>query len=328
MKLTQGIFLIGLAVVLLGASMSIFTVDQREQAIVLQLGQPVGDIKGPGLHFKIPFVQDVRYFDKRILSVDPAPEQMVVSSQNTSDTGTAANKAKVPNGDANDMSNDGSDEQFSIDNVSGEPIIVDTFARYKIIDPLQFMKTLGSVVNANNRLQNILSDATKAVLGKTTLVDLLSESRRDVMAEIQTRVNKGIKKDELGIEIVDVRIVRADLTPELRQSTVRRMISGLKKRATETRAKGEERALEIRSTAEKERSVILANADKEAQMIRGQGDKKAITIYADAFNKDTEFYDFMRSLEAYRNTLATPDTRLILSPDSEFFKYFGQNKGQ
>lgn len=323
MKLIQGIFLIGLAVILLGTGMSIFNVDEREQAIVLQLGQPVGDIKGPGLHFKIPFVQDVRYFDKRILSVDPAPEQMVISSKATTMMSDSAKRkleaSKKENGDSDTFTP-------TIDMVSGEPIIVDTFARYKIVDPLQFMKTLGSVLNANQRLQNILSDATKAVLGKTTLEDLLSESRRDVMLDIQKRVNTGTKKDELGIEIVDVRIVRADLTPELRQSTVRRMISELKERATETRAKGEERALEIRSTAEKERAVILANADKESQMIRGQGDKKAITIYAEAFNKDTEFYDFMRSMEAYRNTLANPDTRLILSPDSEFFKYFGQNK--
>ena len=323
MKLIQGIFLIGLAVIMLGASMSIFNVDEREQAIVLQLGQPVGDIKGPGLHFKIPFVQDVRYFDKRILSVDPAPEQMVISSKATTMMSDSARRKLEESPQTEEDSNEFTP---TIDMVSGEPIIVDTFARYKIIDPLQFMKTLGSVLNANQRLQNILSDATKAVLGKTTLEDLLSESRRDVMIDIQKRVNTGIKEDELGIEIVDVRIVRADLTPELRQSTVRRMISELKERATETRAKGEERALEIRSTAEKERAVILANADKESQMIRGQGDKKAITIYAEAFNKDTEFYDFMRSMEAYRNTLANPDTRLILSPDSEFFKYFGQNK--
>jgi membrane protease subunit HflC len=322
MKLTQGIFFIVIAVVIIGTSMSIFTVDQRKQAIVLQLGQPVGDIKGPGLHFKIPFVQDVRYFDKRILSVDPVPEQMVISSRSS----VKKPKEKA----ADDAANDLDDGSFTpkIENVSGEPIIVDSFARYKIIDPLQFLKTLGSVTNANQRLQNILSDSTKAVLGKTTLEELLSSERRAVMTDIQKRVNSGIKQDELGIEIVDVRIVRADLTPELRQSTVRRMISELKERATETRAKGEERALEIRSTAEKERAVILAEAERDSQKTRGQGDKKAITIYADAYNKDTEFYDFTRSMEAYKNTLATPDTRLILSPDSDFFKYFGQNESR
>lgn len=331
MKPIQGIFIIILAIAIVVLNMSIFTVNQTQQAIVLQLGQPVGAVNGPGLHFKIPFVQSVRYFDNRILSVDPAPEQMVISSHTTDASGTTDKNIKAVKDDAKAAMKDGLTENTgdesddfkpSIDSVSGEPIIVDTFARYKIIDPLQFMKTLGTVVNANQRLQNILSDATKAVLGKTTLEQLLSPDRTKVMAEIQQRVNSGIKKDQLGIEIVDVRIVRADLTPELRQSTVRRMISQLKERATETRAKGEERALEIRSTAEKERTVIMADAQRTAQGLKGEGDKTAIKIYTSAFNKDKEFYDFTRSLEAYKNTMANPQTRLILSPDGDFFKYF------
>jgi membrane protease subunit HflC len=142
------------------------------------------------------------------------------------------------------------------------------------------------------------------------------------MDNILKRVNDNIKKDSLGIEIVDVRIVRADLTADLRTSTVRRMISELKERATETRAKGEERALEIRSTAEKERTVLIAEAQRDSSVLKGEGDKEAIKIYADAFNKDKEFYSFIRSMEAYSNTLADPDTQLILSPNSEFFKHF------
>jgi membrane protease subunit HflC len=142
------------------------------------------------------------------------------------------------------------------------------------------------------------------------------------MQDIRRRVNRKIQQDELGIEIIDVRIVRADLTNELRTSTVRRMQSELQERATETRAKGEELAKEIRAIAEKERTVILANAERDAQILRGEGDKTAIKIYADAFNKDKEFYGFMRSMEAYKNTLADPETRLILSPDNDFFKYF------
>jgi len=194
--------------------------------------------------------------------------------------------------------------------------------RYKIVDPLQFLKTLRTIGAANSRLENILNDATRAELGKTSLQQLLSPSRTGVMRDISNRVNGNVKKDNLGIEIVDVRIVRADLTSELRTSTVRRMQSELKERATETRAKGEERALEIRSTAEKERTVIIANAERDAQKLRGQGDEEAIKIYADAFNKDKEFYAFIRSMEAYSNTLADPETQLILSPDSEFFRYF------
>jgi len=184
------------------------------------------------------------------------------------------------------------------------------------------MKTLRSVYAANQRIESIMNDVTRGVLGKTTMRQLLSGERTQVMEEIRTLVNKKIAEDGLGIEIVDTRIVRADLTPELRQSTVRRMISELKERATETRAKGEERALEIRSTAEKERTVILAQAQREAQIARGKGDETAIRTYAAAFNKDKDFYDFTRSMEAYKNTLANPETRLILSPDSPFFKYF------
>jgi len=209
-----------------------------------------------------------------------------------------------------------------IQNVSGEPIIADTFARYKINDPLQFLKTLRTTANADNRLESILNDATRGVLGGVTLQALLSSEREAIMEEIKSRVNKKISQDRLGIEIVDVRIVRADLTSDLRTSTVRRMISDLKERATETRAKGEQRALEIRSTADKDRTVLLAEASRDAQMVKGQGDKEAIRIYAEAFNKDKEFYSFIRSMEAYKNTLSDPETQMILSPESDFFRHF------
>lgn len=298
------------AVALIGASQVFFIVDQREQAIVLQLGQPVGDVNGPGLHVKIPVIQTVQYFDRRILSVDPEPEQVVISSV---DIGPPAEE--TPDEDKGSS---------TIANVTGEPIILDTFARYKIIDPLQFLKTLRTINAANSRIENILNDATRAELGKTSLQQLLSPARDTVMKDIRNRVNRAINQDQLGIEIVDVRIVRADLTSDLRTSTVRRMISELKKRATETRAKGEEQALKIRSTAEKERTVIIAEAQREASVLKGEGDKEAIKIYADAFNKDKEFYSFIRSMEAYKNTLADPETQLILSPDSEFFKHFDE----
>lgn len=309
-----GVFAIGLIVV----SQALFIVDQREQAIVLQLGEPKGEPRGPGLHLKIPLIQDVRYFDSRILSVDPAPEQVVISSS------LIEKQKKVPEGETQQ-------EEEIIDgpvikDVSGEPIIVDTFARYKIVDPLQFLKTLRTVSGANTRLATILNDATRGVLGRTTLKELLSEERTDVMNEIRGRVNRTTKNDQLGIEIVDVRIVRADLTSELRTSTVRRMISELQERATETRAKGEEQALEIRSTAEKERTVLIAEARRDAEILKGQGDEKAIKTYANAFNKDKEFYAFIRSMEAYKNTLSDSETRLILSPNSDFFRYFDNRK--
>lgn len=297
------------AFALIAASQIFFIVDQREQAIVLQLGQPIGEVNSPGLHTKIPIIQDVQYFDSRILSVDPPAAQVVISSV---DIGPREEEDEEDEG------------QSSIANVTGEPIILDTFARYKIVDPLQFLKTLRTIQAANSRLESILNDATRAELGKTSLQQLLSPTRTAVMSYVQSRVNSSIKQDKLGIEIVDIRIVRADLTAELRTSTVRRMQSELKERATETRAKGEERALEISSTAEKERTVLIAEAQRDASIIKGEGDKEAIRIYADAFNKDKEFYSFIRSMEAYKNTLADPNTQLILSPDSEFFKHFDE----
>ena len=339
-KITLIFFVFGFALIAL--SQSLFMVDETEQAIVLQLGQPVGDLRGPGLHFKLPLVQEVRTFDRRILSIDPLPEQMVISSSSLISASAAAPQAAkseakqaatatpataadgTATAPANPLEEGAKDEIIipPISNVSGEPIIVDSYARYRISDPLQFMKTLGNVDNANKRIESIMDEATRTVLGKTTLKELLSKDRARVMAEINARLNKKIEEDRLGVEMVDVRIVRADLGEALRESTVRRMISEMVERATETRANGEQLALEIRSAAEKERTVILAEAERDAQILRGEGDKQAINIYAEAFNKDKEFYAFMRSMEAYRTTLANPETRLILSPDSDFFRYF------
>lgn len=327
-KLTIGFFVLGLALIVLSQSM--FIVSQTQQAIVLQLGQPIGDLRAPGLHFKAPMIQEVRIFDRRILSVDPAPEQMVIASTTISRP-APANAAPAPviaEESVNPMEEGEKDEIVipPIQNISGEPIIVDSFARYRISDPLQFMKTLRSVDNANKRIESIIDEATRTVLGKTTLKELLSKDRTRVMAEINERLNAKILEDKMGVEMVDVRIVRADLGEALRDSTVRRMISEMVERATETRANGEQLALEIRSGADKERTVILAEAERDAQMMRGTGDKEAITTYANAFNKDKEFYAFMRSMEAYKATLADPETRLILSPDSDFFRYFENRK--
>lgn len=324
-KLTILLFVLG--ALLIGVSQTFFVVDQTQQAIVLQLGQPVGDLRKPGLHVKVPMIQEVRYFDRRILSVDPLPEEMVISSSLI--TRPADKKeteaTEVSETDAENPMETGKKNEIvipPIENVSGEPIIVDSFARYRISDPLQFMKTLRSVDNANKRIESIMDEATRTVLGQTTLKELLSSERTRVMGEIRTRLNRKIQEDKMGIEVVDVRIVRADLGESLRDSTVRRMISEMKERATETRAKGEQLALEIRANAEKQRTVILANAERDAQILRGNGDEEAIQTYANAFNKDREFYAFSRSLEAYRNTMADQDTRLILSPDSDFFRYF------
>jgi membrane protease subunit HflC len=309
--LKTGIALLVCAFALIGLSASMFTVNQTEQALVLQLGQPVGAVQNPGLHFKLPFVQEVRRFDRRILSVDSSPVQMVISS------------TRVP---ARAQAEDGVTDDEGVQIVSGEPIIVQTFARYRITDPLKFLKTLRTVYDADQRVEGIMNDAARTAMGKSTLAELLSPQRDAIMDRIRDAMNEKIKEDNLGIEIVDIRIVRADLTPELRQSTVRRMNSELKARATKTRAEGEQRALEIRATADKESTVLLADARRKAQAMRGEGDKEAIRIYGEAFSKDRDFYEFTRSLEAYRNTLASPDTRLILSPDSEFLQYLRRSQ--
>ena len=325
------LFLFAFGALMIGVSQTVFIVDQTQQAIVLQLGQPVGKLREPGIHLKVPLVQEVRYFDRRILSVDPQPKQMVISSSLIARPAEAKETPAKDTAESTQNADVIPEETVEkkdvviippIDNVSGEPIIVDSYARYRISDPLQFMKTLRTVDNANKRIESIIDEATRTVLGKTTLKELLSADRARVMADINQRLNKKIREDKMGIEVVDVRIVRADLGESLRDSTVRRMISEMTERATETRAKGEQLALEIRSTAEKERTVILANAERDAQMLRGQGDKDAIQTYAEAFNKDKQFYTFMRSMEAYKNTLADPETRMILSPDSDFLRYF------
>lgn len=303
--------MIGVAAVAIIASMSVFTVREIEHAIVLQLGEPKQTISEAGLYFRIPLIQNVRYFDKRILSVDPPTERMNLSSDKS-------RVQMLQKDDATDEEKAALDQLAS--DVSGEPINVDVFARYRIADPLIFLQRMVTEEGANQRIRNVLSGATRDVLGKTTLRDLLSTKRIGVMEEIKNRVNDDMTAR--GVEIVDIRIVRADLTDTLRTSTVNRMITERKEDATETRARGQERALEIRAKAERERTVLLADAQRSAQMLRGQGDQEAIQIYSEAYNKDRDFYAFTRSLEAYRETMANPETRLILSPDSEFFRYF------
>ena len=305
-----------LAVVLIGASQALFIVDEREKVIVLQLGQPIGEVKEAGLHTKIPFVQDVRRFDSRILTIDPEPTQMVISSSKNNPLLTGAGAAAINEAAIGDG------EDSGIGEVSAEPIIVDVFARYRINDPLKFLKTLQTIDAANKRIENIMNESTRSVLGNTTLRDLLSEKRDNVMVQIRERVNEKIQDSGFGVNIIDARIVRADLTPALRQSTVRRMISELEERAKETRAKGREQALEIRATADKEKRIILAEAQRDAQKMRGTGDEQAIRTYTKAYNPDPEFFAFWRSMQAYQQSIGKQDSNLVLSPDSKFFRYF------
>lgn len=311
MKLISASAMIGGAILLVIASLSLFTVREIEHAIVLQFGKPVKVISQAGLYARIPMVQNVQYFDKRILSVDPPTERMTLSSDK-------ASPLQVKSTDMTDETREALEKLTT--EASGEPINVDVFARYKIVDPVLFLQRMVSQESANQRIRNVMEGATRDVLGQTTLRELLSPRRNAIMAEIKTRVNDAM--GDRGVEIVDIRIVRADLTDRLRSSTVSRMITERKERATETRAMGQELALQIRAGAERERTIILAEAERDSQMLRGQGDAEAIRTYNEAFNKDKDFYSFTRSMEAYRGALATPETRLILSPDSAFFKNF------
>lgn len=296
-----------IAVILIGLSLSVFTVDERKSAIVLQFGQPKQVYTTAGLKFKLPFpLQNVRYFDKRILEVDPAPRRVNISSDRN-----------------NPLLANGTVDAELIQEVSGEPIIVDTFARYKITDPLLFLKRLQTEARAKQQIENVMDSATRDILGSSTLREILSPSRGDLMVRIRDRVNA--EMEPRGVEIVDIRIVRADLTERLQTSTVNRMITERKELATKTRANGQEKSLEIKSTADKERVVLLANAGKKAQILKGEGDKAATNIYNKAYNRDSDFYAFTRSMEAYKKSMgAKGETKMILSPDAAFLRYLSE----
>ena len=289
----------------IGLGASLFTVDERQTAIVLQFGQPKQQYTEAGLKMKLPWpFQNVRYFDKRVLEVDADPRRVNISSDR--------NKSNV----------EGQDDV--LEEVSGEPIIVDTFARYKITDPLLFLQRLQTESRARQQIENVMDSATRDTLGSSTLREILSPARADLMVKIRDRVNAEMKPR--GVEIVDIRIVRADLTQRLEASTVNRMITERKELATKTRANGQEKALQIKSTAEKERTVLLAEAEKKAQILKGEGDKAATEIYNKAYNRDSEFYAFTRSMEAYKNSLANEQTKMVVSPDAAFLRYLSEKK--
>jgi membrane protease subunit HflC len=295
-----------------------FIVNETKQALVLQFGRHVRTIRDSGLYFKLPILQQVELFERRVLDVDPEPERVILASSNSGFMATI-NKSAAENA---------ADDQEKKDdlNDSGSPFIVDTFARYRITDPLKFRQSLGtgssSEESARLRISNEMDSATRDVLGRSTIEQLLSKERASLMLQIRNRVNNSVK--EMGIEIVDVRINRADLTGNLKESTFNRMRSEREQRAAEIRSIGEKRALEIRSNADKERTVSVAEARRAAQVLRGKGDESASRIYAEAYERDPDFYKFYRSLQAYKKTLGRKETTLVLSPDSAFFDVLKQ----
>ena len=268
------------------AFFSIFIVKEINQAIVLQFGDPKRIISNPGINFKIPFIQNVVFLDKRILNLDAPPEEVIASDQ--------------------------------------KRLIVDAFARFQIVDPLKFYISVGNERVARSRLSTIINSRIRSVLGTQRLQTLLSADRTNQMALIQDGVNNEAEK--FGIKIVDVRIKRADLPPANSEAIYRRMQTEREREAKEFRAKGAEMAITITSTADKEVTVILANAEKQSEIMKGEGDGLRNKIFAEAFGKDPEFFAFYRAMQAYEKALIGGDTSLILSPDSEFFKFFGNIK--
>ena len=278
-------FLIPILVVLgVIAYQSLFVVQEINQAIVLQFGDPKKVISKPGLQVKIPFIQNVVFLDRRILSLDPAPEEVIASDQ--------------------------------------KRLIVDAYARFKIIDPLKFYISVGDERVARSRLATIINSRLRSVLGTQSLATLLSEDRTKQMAIIQEGVNT--EAEGFGITIIDVRIKRADLPQANSEAIYKRMQTEREREAKEFRAKGAEMAVTITSTADKEVTVILANAKKQSEIMKGEGDGKRNKIFADAFGKDPNFFSFYRAMQAYEKALIGGDTSLILSPDSDFFKFFGK----
>jgi membrane protease subunit HflC len=269
------------------AMSSLFIVDQTEQALVLQLGQPRRVIREPGLWVKRPFIENVIYYDKRLLDFEPPPEEIIASEQ--------------------------------------KRLVVDTYTRYRIIDPLMFYQTVNSEAAVRARLNALVSGSLRRVIGNVTLAAVLSAKRSAIMRQIRDEVR--VQAKPFGIDVIDVRIRRADLPPENSQAIYARMESERQQQAAQYRAEGAEAAQTVRAKAERERTVILAEAQRTAQIARGQGDAQATAIYAKAYDQDKDFFSFYRSMQAYRDAFTGSTTSFVLAPDGSFFRYFADPGG-
>ena len=277
-----------LIVVLIALSLSAFTVDQREYAIVFRLGEIVSVKKEPGLYFKVPLVENVRYFEKRIVTLDwVEPDRSITSEKKN--------------------------------------VLVDSFVKWRIIDPAQYYVSVrGDEQQAEARLSQVVNDGLRAEFGKRTIHDVISGEREQIMEILRTKAD--LEARQMGIQVVDVRLKRVDLPPEVSDSVFQRMEAERKRVANDLRSQGAGAAEKIRADADKQREVIIAEAFRDAQRIKGEGDAKATEIYSEAYGRDPEFYAFYRSLEAYRNTFRNKSDVLVLDPSSEFFKYL-KNSG-
>ncbi|MAZ04654.1 MAG: protease modulator HflC [Sneathiella sp.] len=273
------VLLVALGIV---ASSALFTVHQTQQAIVMQFGNPERVIQEPGLHFKLPFVQDVVYVDKRVLSVSTQREEIVTRDQ--------------------------------------KRLMVDSFARFRIANPLLYYQSYGNLNIAYQRLETILNSQLRQNLGRQILNNIVSGERSNLMLQIREQVNKEAASS--GIDVIDVRIVRADLPKENSEKVFDRMRSQREQEAKEIRATGAEIAQRITANADKERTVLIAEARKDSEILRGEGDGEKNRIFAEAFGKDENFFSFYRSMQAYRQSMSDNDTTMVMSPTSEFFRFF------
>lgn len=261
---------------------AVYIVHQTEQAIVLQFGKTIRVVKEPGLKFKVPFIQNVEFYDNRLLNLDPPAQEIVLNDKKRLD--------------------------------------VDSFTRFRIVDPLKFYQTVRTVEQARNKLQDIVNSSVRKVLGRVTLQDLLSQKRTQIMTDISSAVK--VDAAQIGVSVADVRIRRADLPIEVLQAINARMKTERERDAKEFRAQGQQNAQQIRAQAEKERTILIAEAEKKAQITRGEGDREAIAIWNQAANMDPQFFAFYRSLEAYKNAFGNGKTSMVLSPNAEFFDFF------
>ena len=284
--LLVGLGVVAAAVVVL-VSMSLFTVFQTQQALVLQFGEPKRVIRDAGLQFKIPFVQNVIYLDKRILDLDSPAQEVIASDQ--------------------------------------KRLVVDAFSRFKISDPLRFYQSVGNEQVARSRLSTVLNSSVRRVLGESSFTAVVRDRREELMKRITGQVNTEAAK--FGIEIVDVKIRRADLPQANSEAIYRRMQTERQREASEIRAQGQEQAQRIKSRADKEVTVIKAEATRDGEKLRGEGEAERNKIFAQAFGQDPDFFAFYRSMQAYESSLQGTDTTLVLTPDSDFFKYFQGAQG-
>ena len=285
-----GIILLAvLGLVVVTAYSALFVVNEKQQALVLQFGQPRGDaITAPGLYWKIPFIQNVVFVDRRLLMLDSPSEEMIAGDR--------------------------------------KRLIVDAFARYRISDPLRFYQSIREMAFLDNRLQPIFESSLRNVIGDSSLEELVRTDRTGITKRVQESFDKATQ--DLGINVVDVRIRRADLPTQNSEAIFRRMQTEREREAAEIRAQGQEAAQRIRSRADRDVTVLIAEAEREAQITRGEGDAKSNEIFANAYSQDPDFFDFYRSMQAYRAGLKGDSTTMILSPESDFFRYFDNDAGR